>query len=97
MHDPKISTNNYSDPPTRKFDLDAEPINPDSGVEFLCFYGKNLLRSNETSHFGQMSNVECRPEVTLSDDELVEVSVDAERFAGDMENEKGKGNAIKHS
>ena len=35
-----------------------KPINPETGVEFLCAYEKDLLRSGEMSGYGKMSNVD---------------------------------------
>ncbi|KAI9160068.1 hypothetical protein LWI28_004811 [Acer negundo] len=57
-YDPKISLNYFSIPPMLKSDSRARPSNPDTGVEYLCSYGKDLLRSREMANFGKMANVE---------------------------------------
>ena len=48
----------YGDPPAFNFDPTQSPITPENGVEFLCSYGKNMLRSKESTIFGKMSTAD---------------------------------------
>ena len=48
----------YSNPPAIGYDPTQGPITPENGVEFLCSYGKNMLRSRESCLFGKMSTVD---------------------------------------
>ncbi|KAI9198838.1 hypothetical protein LWI28_022836 [Acer negundo] len=57
MRDLNISPNYYENPSAMKFDSRYSPITPDTRVKFMCSYGKNMLRSRESIHFGKMSNV----------------------------------------
>ena len=48
----------YANPHIVEFDPHQSPITPENGVEFLCSYGKNMLRSQESNVFGKMSTVD---------------------------------------
>ncbi|KAK3198795.1 hypothetical protein Dsin_022210 [Dipteronia sinensis] len=58
MRDPRISLNYYVDPLARMYDPRESLITPDTGMQFMCSYWKDMLRSRETSYFGKMSNVD---------------------------------------
>ena len=58
FRDPTISPNYFRPPPALGSSSGARPINPETGVEFLCTHGKDLLRSGEMSGYGKMSNVD---------------------------------------
>ena len=48
----------YANPQVVGYDPTQSPITPENGVEFLCSYGKNMLRSHESNVFGKMSTVD---------------------------------------
>ena len=48
----------YTNPPAIGYDSSLGPITPENGVEFLCSYGKNMLKSREANIFGKMSTVD---------------------------------------
>ena len=54
--DPTISPNYFRPPPVLGPSSGESPLNPETGVEFLCKHGKDLLRSGEMSGYGKMSN-----------------------------------------
>ncbi|KAI9169011.1 hypothetical protein LWI28_005474 [Acer negundo] len=49
---------NYGDPSSVGYNLNQCPIIPDNGIEFLCSYAKNMLRSREATIFGKMSTAD---------------------------------------
>ncbi|KAK2662178.1 hypothetical protein Ddye_000752 [Dipteronia dyeriana] len=53
MHDTKISLNYCKGAPTRQFVPKENPISPKTDVEFMCSYGKDMLRSGKSVHFGK--------------------------------------------
>ena len=50
--------NYFRHPSSRASVSGTKPINPVTGVEYLCIHGKDLLRSGEISGYGKMSNVD---------------------------------------
>ena len=57
MRDVGISPNYFRNPPILGSSSEIQPINPNTGVEYLCAHGQDLLRSGEISGYGKMSNV----------------------------------------
>ncbi|KAK2647096.1 hypothetical protein Ddye_022291 [Dipteronia dyeriana] len=58
MYDSKISPNYFKCPPTKQFDPKENTITPETRVEIMCSYEKDILRSRESTLFGKMSNVD---------------------------------------
>ena len=58
MRDVGISPNYLRNPPILGSGSETQPINPSTGVEYLCAHGQDLLRSGEVSGYGKMSNVD---------------------------------------
>ena len=54
--DSTFSPNYFITPPAQS--SGSKPINPETGVQYLCAYGKDLLKSGEVSGYGKMSNVD---------------------------------------
>ncbi|KAK2644139.1 hypothetical protein Ddye_019334 [Dipteronia dyeriana] len=53
-HDSKISSNYFINPLATEFNPNEKPITPETGVEFMCSYGKNMLRSRAMGNLLEM-------------------------------------------
>ena len=56
--DTGISLNYFRSPPVLGSGSQSNPINPETGVQYLCAHGKDLIRSEEIFGYGKMSNVD---------------------------------------